>query len=83
MTLWKGRLRIDVGVRLRVTRRVLDECGEYCTEFVLFVVVKCVLPYLRAVRCTIAVCTVQRSGLYACTRQVHIQYMFDDEGRNV
>lgn len=26
-----------------------------------------------------SVCSVQRSGLYVCTRQVHIQDMFDDE----
>ena len=58
MTLWKGRLRIDVGVRLRVTRRVLDECGEYCTEFVLFVVVKCV----SAVS---ACCSVYNCGVYS------------------
>lgn len=37
------------------------------------------------VQCMVAVCTVQRSGLYARTGQVHIQNMFDDddEGRDV
>ena len=62
-----------------MTNRVLGDCGECCTDSVL-------LSYLKwRFVCSVyysvyySVCSVQRSGLYVCTRQVHIQDMFDDE----
>jgi hypothetical protein len=65
--------------RFRVTNRVLDDCGECCTDSVLLSYLNCAL--CGSVFCSVyySVCSVQRSGLYVCTRQVHIQDMLDDE----
>lgn len=66
----------EVGMRLRVTNRVLADCGECCTELVLFGCVE-----VRFVYCSVLYCTGPR--FYTCVLGRYIyQRMFDDEGRN-